>query len=290
VNKKVFSTIIIAGVFSFIANQSFATEQTDTPDNFSGFYVNLGAGININSMSNDTSKLQYEDLDPEDADEAINFSDNKHNLSASPMALQLQGGWGKIFKQKYYYGGFLGMQSANFSEKTTKTSLFTRKDEDTENYSSDKILNVKQNSPSYMMGLKLGYLLSPKALLWAGLGVSETTLKLSTTEQLSGTLEVPGEEKLDLSSTPAHYDKSASVIGMSYAVGFNYSFMSHWSSFVNYTLTNYQSVNFNNTSNITITGSPVDGGAPETHKMKVTSNQKVSLFTQSIMLGATYQF
>lgn len=284
-NKTVFSTLLVAGVFSLACSQIFAAEPVGKADNFSGFYADLGVGVNINSISTSINNLTLADPTEEGNENYPNSGDKK--LSSSPMALQLQGGWGQVFKSNYYYGGFVGVQSANFSKMTTSnTSVVLTEDDSTVTHATSSTLDIKQSSPSFILGAKFGYLLSPKALLWAGLGVSQTTLKLSTTIQPSGSAIVNDGDNYTLSSPTSTIDKSESVVGMSYAVGFKYHFSPRWNGFISDTFTDYKNIDFDAAATTTRTES--DNSFVSTIGIKY--KQKVSLSTQNIMLGATYRF
>ena len=283
-NKKSISTLFVAGIMSVTFSQSFAA-ASKIQDNFSGFYTGVSLGVNLNSISNKMTKLRYYDPTFQRTTDA-NYASDEIKSSAAPVAFQVEGGWGKVFHQKFYYGGFAGIQSANFSKVTSKNSslVYSPQSGTTNDFTATNTFTTKQTSPSYMLGAKFGYLLSPKALLWAGLGVSQASFKLSASSHYNGV--VTGENYvINQTSTPASFSKSESDVGISYAIGLEYHLLPRWSGFISDTFTNYKSLDLNGTTTVTVTA---PGGDPI--PSYVDLNEKVSMFTQNIMLGTVYRF
>ena len=284
-NKTVFSTLCVAGLFTFFSTHCLAATPIEKANAFSGFYASLGLGSNLNSFSNKMSKLRYYGATLARSTDS-NFPSSDIKSSASPMAFQAEGGWGKVFNQKYYYGGFAGLESANFSKEvnSSATLVYSPVSATSNNFTASNTFTLKQTTPSYVLGGKFGYLLSPKALLWAGLGLSQASFKLSATSSYVGT-STTGDSVSNHTSTTASFSESKELLGVSYAVGFEYHFLPRWNGFISDTFTSYNSMDLNGTTSVTVTAS---GAADQFAQVEL--NDSVSLFTQNIMLGATYQF
>lgn len=253
VNQTLFSTLCAAGLLSLVSSQSFAAASSVKPDAFSGFYAGLSLGVNLNSISNKVSQLRY--YDPAfDLSTDASYPSSDTTASASPIAFQLQGGWGKVFNQRYYYGGFANVGSANFSKEVSSTSHlnYVPFEGAINDFTATTTFTLKQSAPSYSVGAKFGYLLSPKVLLWGGVGMSQASFKLSASSSYAGTTKGTGYT-LDSTSTKATFGESKSVLGVSYALGVEYHFLPRWNGFISDTLTNYNSMDFKGTAPATIT-------------------------------------
>lgn len=285
--KKISCLILLA----FLpAAPSFAATALNT-DNFSGYYANVGIGLNVNSIQSQPDRQVYYNIGLGNPRGFLNFPDTSSSASSAPFAMQLQAGWGKLLKHKYYLGASVGLQSASFDKNTSRSATDTTSvvGADYSNTgTASNSLTVIQSSPSYTLSTKFGYLLSPKIMLWGELGLQYSSLKLSGSNNSHGVI-TDSTGAISTTDVTARFNNTANSLGITYGLGIDYALSSRWRASISDILTDYADVRSKGTGTNTITTKLPN--IPQFSSATTSSlNETMSLSSQNIMLSATYRF
>jgi hypothetical protein len=260
-------------------------------DNFSGFYVDAGLGINNTAINMKTDA--FENITPTlpTGFETLNGPVQNHSSTSSNAGIKLTGGWGQVIEHEYYVGGFVSVQSNSFdkNEKTSTGGLITTATDDAIGFVINNAVQLKQITPLYTLGIKFGVLLSPKTLLWGKVGYSQMSVKSSAQSSFSYEELVFGEPDINGSLSVSSGSKKTTLAAPSFAVGVEQKFTKHWNGFISDTLTTFGKVKFNHKQVVNVHEDIT--GEPSTDTLGTTQmDNSYSLATQTFMVGATYRF
>lgn len=312
--KIIYSSALTALLCASSAALAGGPEIIVEPDYFSGFYVG-GTGALHHALFDSTTTVNLSEpvflnfggiIPPIQILQPGTLATNDTDGRSLDGYGGIQGGWGKVFNHQWYLGiqGF-GEWGTNSDTSNNTTSVLPVQVGILGNLITINNVPVATNSTTvkvendYGVAAKLGYLVTPRTMVYGKIGASWAEIKVSNTTTLQNDLSVnaAGFQLLDVNtfSTASNSDSDTKV-GLLLGIGFEqFVYQDMVSINVEYDYVNYGSVDTGTSTlvgNTVITSPFVPGGliaafaAPSIVTTQASGDAKVG----SLLGGINFYF